>query len=470
MTAALRVTVRFLQRYSHGRGEDGLPEWPPSPLRLFQAMVASGIGREVIQSRKVEAADALHVLERIAPPDIVAPPVAKDTTTFRLYVPNNVGDLVAQGRAGVKERTEKDVSPLRLQGEAVHYLFAGNDELTKHVHTIRRIARSLTHLGWGIDQVVGDVGEPDDTVKGERWHPVPSGGTQLRIPTTGTLAALEDKHDLFLRRLEGGAFHPVPALTTFATHAYARTTDLLQSPVAAFRMLDPISGEPLWLDPARRSRDVAAWMRHATGETCARWPFGSVGTIVHGHGNGFRFSYLPLPTINPRLRRVEGIRRVLVSCHPELRPHIGWLRPRLGGRELMWREEVVAVLEPLPSSDWVLRQYVEPSFEWVTVTPVILPGHDDRASGKAERLLEKAFLHAGISQEVAASLQVIELRKTGFLPGTEHVARYLTPDKVSGPMFHARVRFVRPFPGPLAIGSGRHRGLGLFVGVDKLGW
>ena len=38
MSDYLCITVRFLQPYSHGRGDGGEPEWPPSPLRLFQAL------------------------------------------------------------------------------------------------------------------------------------------------------------------------------------------------------------------------------------------------------------------------------------------------------------------------------------------------------------------------------------------------------------------------------------------------
>ena len=41
MPSQLCITVRFLQPFSHGRGDGGEPEWPPSPLRMFQALVAA---------------------------------------------------------------------------------------------------------------------------------------------------------------------------------------------------------------------------------------------------------------------------------------------------------------------------------------------------------------------------------------------------------------------------------------------
>jgi CRISPR-associated protein Csb2 len=174
-------------------------------------------------------------------------------------------------------------------------------------------------------------------------------------------------------------------------------------------------------------------------------------------------SFLPLPTINPKLARVEGIARVLVAAPAGYEPQIEWLSARLAGQDLVWKGEVVGFLDPLPSSDWVLRQYVEMSTRWSTVTPVVLPGHDDRSETKGDRLLRRAFLHAGVDPDVVASIQELEWRKVGFRPGTDLASRYLAPDKITGPMFHVRVRFAAPYAGPLSIGSGRFRGMGVFA-------
>jgi CRISPR-associated protein Csb2 len=475
-TVHLRVTVRFLQPYYHGRGEDGRPEWPPSPLRLFQALVASGLGREIIERRRDEAAAALRFLEDLSPPEIIAPP-AVAMTPYRLFVPDNIGDRVAKSWAAGRDaelaeyRTEKDVRSVRLGGEAVHYVFRAADAADVHLPVIRRMARSLTHLGWGIDMVAGDAEIASGELDGEAWLPGRLGGTSLRLPIAGTLEALVRKHGEFLRRLEGDTFRPVSPLTTFDTQPYARATDVEPRAFAAYRLLDPMTGDPLWLDPTRRSRDVAAWTRHAVGELAASWPYGSADALVHGHGGpsetGHRFSYLPLPTLNPRLRRIEGIRRVLVVASRGLEPPLQWIRKRLGGHELRWHDKIVAVLEPLPAEDWVLKQYVGVSTTWVTVAPVVLPGHDDRSERKAEALLRKAFVQAGFERAVVDAITQLEWRKVGFESGTAHADRYLCPDKVRGPMFHVRVRFGSPVSGPISIGSGRHRGLGVFVTSDR---
>ncbi|WP_437594900.1 type I-G CRISPR-associated protein Csb2 [Sorangium sp. So ce1000] len=478
MASELRVTVHFLQPYSHGRGEDGLPEWPPSPLRLFQALVASSVGRQGDPERRTRTVAALRWLERQAAPEIVAPPATRSESPYRLYVPDNVGDEVAKAWSAGRDasladyRTEKDVRPMRLEDgpAAVHYVFRGVEGLDAHLSTLRAAARSITHLGWGIDMVVGDAGDAAGAFEGERWIPGTHGGTTLRRPIAGTFDALERKHAQFLQRLDRGTFRPVSPLSAFAIEPYARATDPVPRPFIAFRVLEPITGDRLSLDPRRRTRDVAAWLRHAVAEVCEGWPFGPAGVLVHGHGQDAdtrdvgrgRLSFLPLPTITPRLR-TEGIARVMVAAPPGLNEELAWMRAHLAGHDLVWEGEPVAFLDPLPANDWVVLRYVTASDHWSTVTPVVLPGHDDRSPRKAERLLRKAFLQAGFEPEVVDAIKEIEWRKVGFRAGADLANRYLPPDKVSGPMFHVRVRFAEPIAGPVAIGSGRYRGMGVFA-------
>jgi CRISPR-associated protein Csb2 len=475
MAADLRVTVRFLQPYSHGRGEDGLPEWPPSPLRLFQALVAAAIGRHSDPGALTRSAEALRWLERQPPPEIVAPRAIETTAPYRLFVPNNIGDKVAKAWSAGRDadlssyRTEKDVRAVRFDGEAVHYVFRAAEGMEAHVEILRAAARSITHLGWGIDMVAGDAsGDTEGFMgEGERWIPGKHGGRVFRCAVSGTLAALDRKHVQFLQRLEGGTFRPVAPLTTFTVHPYARVTDPSPRPFAAFRIVAPLTGDRLMFDAARQARDVAAWLRHAVAEVCDGWTFGPAESLVHGHGadsgDAFRarFSYLPLPTITPL--RVEGIARVLVAATPGLDAEMAWVRAHLAGHELVWQGKPVALLEPLPAGDWVLGNYVERSERWSTVTPVILPGHDDRSARKAERLLRRAFLQAGFEPEVVDSIQEIEWRKVGFRAGVDLASRYVPPDKVTGPLFHVRVRFSTPRIGPIIVGSGRHRGMGIFA-------
>ena len=122
MPAQLRITVRFLDGAFHGRGDGGEPEWPPSPLRLFQAIVAAAATRWSDDSRSIKDATALRWLEQQPPPTIVATRrAAIQPRGYRLYVPDNVGDLVAKKwengdtAADIADyRTDKFVRPTRL--------------------------------------------------------------------------------------------------------------------------------------------------------------------------------------------------------------------------------------------------------------------------------------------------------------------------------------------------------------------
>lgn len=92
----------------------------------------------------------------------------------------------------------------------------------------------------------------------------------------------------------------------------------------AYIILKPDQSGYRTFDPPSRARCVAAWARNAAATVCHGWPYDPIERFVHGHGsNGLqlkgehadrRFMYLPLPTINRALDRVEAIRRVLIAA------------------------------------------------------------------------------------------------------------------------------------------------------------
>jgi CRISPR-associated protein Csb2 len=256
-------------------------------------------------------------------------------------------------------------------------------------------------------------------------------------------------------------------------------------------------------NPLRRTREVAGMLRNATA-TIAQglgWPDERINVFVHGKtldgakpSNGAkspdRFQYLPLPTINRALKRLESIRRMLITAPAHCAEQIASARRALAGAELINNEkEVAALLTILPGSDWVVRQYVEKSRTWSTVTPVILPGYDDpdhlrrklkncrdaetqkrylaRLDARIEDLLRKAFRQAGYSDELLEHAE-LDWRDGGFRAGVQLASRYLPPENLDNrPRYHVRVRFPHPIPGPVVIGSGRFRGFGLFAGTSE---
>ena len=178
-----------------------------------------------------------------------------------------------------------------------------------------------------------------------------------------------------------------------------------------------------------------------------------------------RFSYLPLPTIGRQ--RADGmIRRLLIA-----EPYGGdgararWAQQRLRGQTITDKDgnQIGQLLELWRrSSQGMVRRYVGERRVWSSVTPVALPGFDDEKKVKAERLFLKAVRQAGVSTD---GITDVTLRKAPFWPGSQHPRDYRRPKYLRHlPAWHARIEFREAMTGPLAIGAGRHAGLGVMAG------
>lgn len=523
----LRITVHFLDPVPrfHGRRDGNEPEWPPSPLRLFQAILDAAANRWRESEFAINARPALEWLEGRPPLEIVAPSHYVGTP-FRIAVPNNDLDIwakaISKGAEPKKQpnelKTMKAVQPTNIgvergaSGDAVHYLYplpAGLAEFAQHRETLAAAARSVTHLGWGIDMVVADaevISEADAAkLPGHRWRVVPAGGIPLRVPKAGTLDDLIRKHTAFLGRVTNDGFRPVPPLRSFAIVRYysptVRELPPATRPIAAFeihrtiadRESDECAGRSRFrpFHHIRRVATVAGMVRNASAHVAREmgWAEELVQGCVEGHGNGNhgqaksddRLYYLPLPSLTPY--GVSGIRRVLVVGPPgfDLAP----LRRRLNGEELIDEksQQPVAMLSGIPTTDRNVAPFLGPATTWSTVTPVILPGYDDpdgfrtnprgrrtaegqkkklaRLDQRIRTLIGKAFLQAGWTEDSLAGAE-IEYRPIGWLRGLDLARNYELPP-LRFPRYHLRLQFACPVRGPLAIGAGRYRGLGLFA-------
>ncbi|HYG22086.1 MAG TPA: type I-U CRISPR-associated protein Csb2 [Verrucomicrobiae bacterium] len=415
----LCISIRFLGGAFHGRADHGETEWPPSPLRLYQAIVAASAARWNERGRLQHADAALRWLEQLPPPVIVAPP-KQERQGYQLYVPDNVADLVAKQWSAGKYfdgknhpidisgyRTEKSVRPLAVPDEAaVHYVWplaaapAGFDE---HRETLTTAVRSITHVGWGVDLVVADVSMLDESavrsLKGERWQPGTDGaGTPLRTPATGTLDDLNRRHHAFLNRITAnGGLVPVPPLTVFGITDYCSDLQAPKAPQAVFVLRKPDDSGFRAYDSARRGLHVGGMFRHtACKQEVVRsvgWSNDDARRIILGHGEtpggehkpveGGRVVFVPLPSIEVREggeRVVGSVRRVLVTARGNLTPEeFRRFTTRLDGQELTDEksQETAALIFRHNENDGAIRPYFEQSATWATVTPVILPGYDD---------------------------------------------------------------------------------------------
>jgi CRISPR-associated protein Csb2 len=494
MASHFGLSIRFLDPAFHGRRDGGAPEWPPSPLRVFQSLVAAAAARWRAEALAPLAQSALRWLEAQVVPTLIAPSVAdgRVASGYCLSVPNNAMDVVAKawcrgndsnsGDANpATHRTMKNVRPTRLLGgDTVHYLWALADPLTEevrgHVSALCDIARGMVALGWGVDMVVAHGAIASDeqagALSGERWLPSAEAADDgLRVPARGTLDALIQRHERFLSRLRpDGVFTPPPPLSSYLTFNYRRATDPAPSPVAAFSLLQVDASGFRAFDTARSALTVAGMMRHATRLAATRsgWPEPKINAFILGHGESKgdakhlavgprRFAYLPLPSIERRGQgktRIASVRRGLVTAFADgCEAEITWARRTLSGQPLIdeSKKQPVSLLSQLPATDNVVRQYTRLAATWATVTPVVVPGYDDpshyrrrlkRATSADEqkRLLDclseriEALLRKAITQAgFSAALAAhadLEWRKVGFWPGSDLADRYGVPNHI----------------------------------------
>lgn len=496
MPDSLCISVTFLDPRFHGRGDGGAPEWPPSPMRLFQALVA-GNGPSLGTGSDIDA--ALRWLEQQPPPTVLAPP-SKTGVPCPLYVPNNAMDLVAKSwtrgktDASIAEhRTLKAVRPTHLRGgDTVHYLWpiASTDD-DPPVEPLTQAVERMVALGWGIDLVVAQcrvLSSADPAGLGlERWvvakaSPVAT----LRCPMPGSLDALLDRYAAFLNRLADDSFHPVPPLTTFDMIGYRRPTDPVGRPCAVFELRHDDGSFCRYSQ--RKLIHIAGMVRHLAKAIMKRsTPAGVDDDWVERYVMGHRpegetdhrqLSYLPLPSIGHE-HADQAIRRVMIVAPVGDESWLEHVARRLAGQQLKPKrgDEFGDAGPPTlvrVEHDNVAHFYTRPANRWASVTPVILPGHDDKKPAKTRKLIEKALAESGIEQPCEYEWSAFSRFRKSYsahkYTKDGKPAGYWRPDHLlTQTAVHLTLTFKDKLkvPGPIAIGAGRHCGFGLMAGDDR---
>jgi CRISPR-associated protein Csb2 len=495
MVDFLDISVTFIDPQFHGRGDGGEPEWPPSPLRLMQALVAANAD-QVGSGGELDA--ALRWLERQPPPTMVTPNHAK-ASPYCLSVPNNAMDLVAKAWAkgnyfGTRDsnpathRTMKTIQPTRmLDSDTVHYLWPVETHDSATVQTLAEAAAKLVALGWGIDLVVGRAERLSSndlqSLSGHRWTASPSGSTPLRTPKAGTLDNLIRKHDDFLTRIGQDGFCPVPPLRDLDITRYRRDDEPLGSPYRTFELRN--TDGTRFRYSHRRLIHLAGMVRHLAIRAMTQAPPAGVpdnwveqyvaGHAAPGDEDHRQLSYLPLPSIG-HPHADPGIRRVMIAAPTGDDRWLDYIARQLTGRALEPESQGPKfpgdppILQPV-KSDPVIRQYIQPSAVWHSFTPVILPGHDDHKPRKTRSLIERALLQSGIDQpcqfEWSAFSKFPKSYSAHKYGKDKRPQGYYRPDHLmTQTAVHLTLRFENNLrvPGPIAVGAGRHCGFGLMVG------
>jgi CRISPR-associated protein Csb2 len=439
----LVLSARLYGGRFHGRTRNGEAEWPPSPRRLYCALVATAYRMQRPLSDAVRR--ALLMLERLDPPTIVAAPVAGQSC-LQLYVPMN-------SRKREPQRQKKTIMQQVLgAGAMVHFVWCLPPGVEAEARVLCEVAGEMEYLGTSCDHVAagGRLVDDVEAFEGDWW--VPAAGSDSRAPAPGLLEELDRRHARMVseRRITG-----TPIISTGRRVSYRRRGQ--EGRRAYAFALDDLAGGRVAIDP-REAILVAAWARHAAIE-CAPLVDMDAGYVSgHGDDRNRRISYLPLPTIAPKGR--EGrIRRVLLA-EPTGLARGRRLSQAMAGAYLtrLGELEPVAALSPTTAErDAVVARYVSASRTWATVTPVVMPGHyRQRGRERVRVALERAGIGTPVRQ--------IELRRAPAFPGAMSAEEYGVPQYLRGShRAHAIIEFAEPATGPLAIGSGCHVGLGLMA-------
>ncbi len=501
----LLLSVRFHDGRYHGSGD-----WPPSPARLFQALVTGAARGE---SLREPAVAAFQWLESLAPP-IIAAPSAYAGQPFKNFVPNNDLDAVGGDPARIGEiRAGKIIRP-RTFDVAVPLLYSWTFEqgadAERHARAICEIAENIYQLGRGVDMAwatgeIADEREADSRLSGNKgvlWRPNESGdGAMLSCPRSGSLASLAERFAAMR-----GRFRTVgTGKKTSQLFAQAPKPDFRQvrynSPSVNLlfetRNADGFAPQPFEHAVAvtEKVRDLAVKRLKASAwrpddpkrETLVNKIF--IGCAAQAADKARRIRIAPLPSIG-HAQTERSIRRVLVAVPPDCpiaTGDIAWAFSGLPLADPETGEERDDIAELVPASDdTMLAHYgIEDAARlWRTVTPAALPEcaarrridpyrRREEAKGGAERLSEHAAAEWTVRQalrhaDIGVPAQAIRVQREPFeAKGLRAEAFESKPRFVKERLWHVEIAFSEPVPGPLILGDGRYLGLGLMAPVRR---
>jgi CRISPR-associated protein Csb2 len=503
--SALALHVRLHDGRYHGEGD-----WPPSPARLFQALVAGiGLGGPVGDAERA----ALTWLEERHPPVIAAPLWWRPRRGVLFYMPNNDSDRIEGDPQRMSEiRTATKVFRPYIFNAAIPFVYAWqfgaapDDE--ERARAICRLAERLYQLGRGVDMAWA-WGEflDDETLDGllaeypgQVFRPsIGSNAISLPSPLRGSLAGIERRY-----RAYGDRFHYMrdgkamvfrqPPKPRFASVGYD------SPPARQVYELRELNAEAAFAPWAlARASALVVRLRDGALELLKRAMPGRasevervlVGRKLDGTNDGplgDRVRIIPLPSIG-RVHADREIRRVLVEVPATCPIRAADVHWAFSSFNLVDTEtgEVHAVLTRADSQEFLRHYGIDHDRShrvWRTVTPAALPEaarrrridparQIDHAKAGRERAREQECAAAAVCQalrhaEVRTAAQVIRVQREPFDMNGARVEGFADGSRFAKErLWHVEVTFESTLSGPLVIGDGRFLGLGVMAPVVK---
>lgn len=491
----LVIYVRAHEGRYHGEGDE-----PPSPFRLFQALVA---GAGISGPLDVETRNALRWLERIPDAPVIAAPRMTRGQAISMFMPNN--DLDAKGgdvrRIGEIRLATKVWRP-RIFDARVPWIyawpFADADEAL--ATAICGLSEKLYQLGRGVDMAWawGElVDEQTLDVRLAEYDGIlrrPSEGDGLRLacPYMGSLESLELRYSARRFRWEGGlrvfvqAPKPKYRQLAYETPPARLLFELRSSSESAVRVAWPLEAASSLVVAARdaaRSRLTAAMPSRVEEIDCYLIGRNIAGTkaarVEH------RIRIVPIPSIGMHYAD-RAIRRLLVEVPAACPVRGDDIRWGFSGAELIapngeWQDIVLVTTD----DDDMLRHYGVRSRARVfrTVTPMAVTEKAKRrriepsrrlaeAKRGIERVVEIAGARAAVVQalrhaDVRTAVDSIRMQREPFDSAGVRVEPFARGTRFEKErLWHVEIVFSTPVTGPILVGDGRFLGLGLMAPVS----
>lgn len=466
----LHETFRADPDGSANTGRLSRGEWPPAPARLFAALVAAdGTGERC----RVTDGSELEWMERLPPPVIHAHDAPWHQPLRPRYVAKHAGGFAKKYKKGKPTSTSAcqeyvgripiEIRPgVRVAPRTPRIVYVWDvpapDEV---VDALRRRAARVGYLGAADSPVrlriqtdPSDINEHQDA-----FVPDPAGSVVIRVPQKGHLAVLDAVYDAWMERGANIALSQFPALRhQIAYRAPGSTVPQdLGGVVAWLRLGYAVSG-----------RRVSALTELFKKAALRRYQelHGEPPPVLHGHGfeeRGYDLArFLALPDVGyaQSRGRIHGLALWLpAGCPMDVRWRVteaahAIRRLKGGGVDVSVRPRTdeVRPVAALPA------RWMRTSRCWVTAFPAV---HERRGELDIEEVA-RWCRHAGLPAphsfrsargplvRGAVDLAPIEVNRPGR-PGL--------------PYSHVKICFDQPVKGPVAIGAGRQRGLGLCVDV-----
>ena len=455
----LALSVEFLTgRFVAASFDDrGVAEWPPHPMRLFSALAAAAA-----EGGDKEGRTALEWLEQQDPPGL-AVGEHFPRTVMESYVPvNDSADparvpATGEGFPLGRVRQPRTFPSGVVEPPVACFIWEKAEPTEETLHALAHLADRVSYLGHSSSLVAVRL---TDAPLAPNLVPVGEAHAEvvLRVPRPGQLQALEEAHLLYVGRGVRGVL-PCGFQGYGSIAAVETVTPRTQTVFAEMVVFRRQSGPQL---PITAASSVAAALRGAVMAASAdpspeilsghgadggpserpHLAFVALPDVGHRHADGH---LLGAAVVLPQGLDLAERRTVLTALSAVDRLTMGrvgaWTVERGSGTQRGLRPEL----------------WKGPSKTWASVTPVELDIHPDEPCGsEAEESVTRSCERIGLPRP---SFVLVAPQSVVFGVPPWHAFRR---DPGHGrPLVHVVLGFDRPVRGPLLLGAGRYRGLGL---------